>query len=215
MYQAGGGNIGTLLRLIQEEQANNMAAIPPSADVASPIRAAIQQPLKSPESVGTSRIVSGKPEAVTPIETTPQVVAPTEPVMPTPVSPSAPSIASPSAPSAPSVSNSNPSPASSAPRATPVSTPSPAPQAKGVTVSGGTVRGTSTSKPVYAPASIYSTKITSTPVSRPNAVPVGTQTRPSVNINRPSQPISPKDIRPTITPTLENIKGILHKIFWA
>lgn len=66
IYQSGASsNIGTLLRLIQEEKSKNIAAIPPQADVESPLRASVQEPIKAPESPGTQRVVSIRPEGAT------------------------------------------------------------------------------------------------------------------------------------------------------
>ena len=59
------GNIGALLRLIQEEKAASPAALPPETAVASPMRGIVQQPLRSPEAPGGTRVVSMRPEGVT------------------------------------------------------------------------------------------------------------------------------------------------------
>jgi hypothetical protein len=58
----GGTSIGALLRMIQEEKATQ-PPIPPSAEVGSPMRGVIQQPIQLPESPGTTHVVSVKPEA--------------------------------------------------------------------------------------------------------------------------------------------------------
>lgn len=112
MYPNGSGsNIGTLLRLIQEDQNKNAASLVPSADPNSPLRGAIQQPLQAPESPGSSRVVSVRPEAVTqqgpqasPTVVAPQApVAPSAPIAPAPQAPR-PAGSSVSAPSTPNIS---------------------------------------------------------------------------------------------------------------
>jgi hypothetical protein len=100
MYPNAGNNIGTLLRLIQEDQNKNIASLPPSADPNSPIRGVVQGPLMSNEAPGSNRVVSVRPEGVTaqgPEATPGQVVGPTVPVAnpgvgPSVVGPSTPSM---------------------------------------------------------------------------------------------------------------------------
>lgn len=81
-YPSGGGsNIGTLLRLIQEDQNKSIAATPPAAEADSPLRGVIQGPLKAPESPGSERVISLRPEGVT--QSGPQAgVSPVAPVAP-------------------------------------------------------------------------------------------------------------------------------------
>lgn len=63
VYQsATGSNIGTLLRLIQEDQNKSLAATPPASEPGSPIRGVIQGPLQAPEAPNSNRVVSLKPE---------------------------------------------------------------------------------------------------------------------------------------------------------
>jgi hypothetical protein len=92
IYQGGGqGDIGNLLRQIQEEKATSVLANPPAAEPGSPVRAVIQEPLKSPESPGGTRVVSTPAEAVTPGGVQPGVVAPVNGVVaPVPSRPAAP-----------------------------------------------------------------------------------------------------------------------------
>lgn len=81
-YQPTGSGIGTLLRLIKEQRSQS-PIIPPASEVASPIRDVIQGPVKTPESPGTNRVVSVRPET--------SAAGMTEPIGPvTPVAPSAP-----------------------------------------------------------------------------------------------------------------------------
>lgn len=84
MYQPGtGSNIGTLLRLIQEEQAVNPLNVKPSSDPNSPLRELVQGPLQSPEDPGSSRVVSVRPEGVTGESVEGQVITPGgSPVLP-------------------------------------------------------------------------------------------------------------------------------------
>lgn len=63
MYQGGGNSIGTLLRLIQEEKASNQAIVNPGDDPSSPIRQTVTEPIRSPESPGSERVVSIRPES--------------------------------------------------------------------------------------------------------------------------------------------------------
>lgn len=64
IYNSGtGSSIGSLLRLIQEEKASQQANMLPAADPSSPVRQTVQEPLKSPESVGSDRMISIKPES--------------------------------------------------------------------------------------------------------------------------------------------------------
>jgi len=75
-------NIGNLLRLIQEEKSTNPAIASPGNEVASPIRDVIQGPIQAPESPGSSRTISARPEGIAApgSETPGQVVAPVAPV---------------------------------------------------------------------------------------------------------------------------------------
>lgn len=63
MYQNQGNSIGTLLRLIQEEKASNQANVMPGADPSSPIRQTVTEPIRTPESPGSERVVSIRPES--------------------------------------------------------------------------------------------------------------------------------------------------------
>lgn len=73
VYQSGSsGGIGSLLRQIQEEKANNPAFVPPASDVGSPIRDTVVEPLKGPNDPGSGLAASLKPE----IGATPQVAPP-------------------------------------------------------------------------------------------------------------------------------------------
>jgi hypothetical protein len=115
-YQSlnAGGDIGALLRLIQEEKANSILAAPPATETGSPIREVVSDPIVSPESPGSTRVASLRPEgAVTSTDAVGQsqglglgqVVGPVAPVAPAPVAPSAPgNPSSPSSPSAPQAS---------------------------------------------------------------------------------------------------------------
>ena len=58
-----GNSIGSLLRFIQEQKSQS-PMVPPGTETGSPIRGIVQEPLKAPEDVGTSKVVSLKPEAV-------------------------------------------------------------------------------------------------------------------------------------------------------
>lgn len=117
MYPNGqGSNIGTLLRLIQEDKNQSVAATSPSSDPNSPIRSLNQQPIQAPNDPNSSRVVSLRPEGVTQsgpqAEAQPNVVAPIMPVAPqAPTSPVAPQ-----APNNPGSSiSSNPTPSFSSP----------------------------------------------------------------------------------------------------
>lgn len=94
--QSQGSDIGTLLRLIQEEKASSILASPPAADPSSPIREQVQGPILAPEAPGGTRNVSIRPEGVGTLGPSGQavgplvpgassVVAPRVPVAPTPV----------------------------------------------------------------------------------------------------------------------------------
>ena len=56
-----GSNIGTLLRLIQEERQSSPAAIPPALESGSPIRNIIQSPPLDTESPGSNRVIANRP----------------------------------------------------------------------------------------------------------------------------------------------------------
>jgi hypothetical protein len=114
-----GSNIGTLLRMIREDQNQNIAATPPATQPGSAIREVVQQPLSSPNDPNSARVVSVRPEGVTqqgPDTQVTQPVAPASPaaappvVAPTAPKPAAPSVSSPSAsrPSSPSAQPSRP-----------------------------------------------------------------------------------------------------------
>lgn len=65
LYPSGtGSNIGTLLRLIQEDKSQAPAAQVPAADPNSPIRQITQSPLQSPNDPTSDRVVSLRPEGV-------------------------------------------------------------------------------------------------------------------------------------------------------
>ncbi len=84
-YQSQGGDIGTLLRLIQEEKSSSLLNQPPSADPNSPIRQQTQGPLLAPEAPGGTRNVSLRPEgigALGPAEQVGSVVPPMAPRLP-------------------------------------------------------------------------------------------------------------------------------------
>jgi hypothetical protein len=78
------GNIGNLLRLIQEEKTSSIANLPPATEAGSPMRGLIQQPLMNPNDPGSARQVSLRPEGVTQMGPagTPQVVGPIANIMP-------------------------------------------------------------------------------------------------------------------------------------
>lgn len=119
-YQGtSGGDIGTLLRMIQEEQSSSALATPPAAEPGSPIRELTQGPILAPESPGTSRVASLRPEGIasSPVDLQPgSVVPPVAPVAPVaapigPVNPGSPGVSSPvaSRPASQSVSATFPS----------------------------------------------------------------------------------------------------------
>ncbi len=62
--QPSGSDIGSLLRLIQEQESSSLAKAQPQADVSAPMRDVVQEPLKGPESPGTATVVSQRPEGV-------------------------------------------------------------------------------------------------------------------------------------------------------
>ena len=63
MYQGqSAGDIGSLLRLIQEDKANSVINQPPAAQSGAPVREVVQEPLQSAEDPGSSRVVSTRPE---------------------------------------------------------------------------------------------------------------------------------------------------------
>lgn len=69
IYPSSGGFIGSLLRTIQEERSKAPHVLPPAGEPQAPIRAAVQAPLESPispESPGSARTVSIRPEGVPP-----------------------------------------------------------------------------------------------------------------------------------------------------
>ena len=137
-YQPTGSNIGTLLRLIAEEKTQNATLLPPATTPDSPLREVVQQPLKSSESPGSSRVVSIRPESAAPIgPITPDTSTVVAPVAP-PVAPEAPVGPTPVPTPTPAVSSGSAAPSirSSAPVPTPVPTPTP-----------GRVAGASTAKP--------------------------------------------------------------------
>lgn len=62
-----GSSIGSLLRFIQEQKTNTPPQ-PAGTEVGSPIRGMVQEPLKAPEAQDTSRVVSLRPEGISPGE---------------------------------------------------------------------------------------------------------------------------------------------------
>lgn len=178
-YQSTGGDIGTLLRLIQEDKSSTILANP-AADVASPIRGVVQGPLKSPESPGTTRVASLRPEGsalgvsgpeqgvVTPAGAAPVpggVVAPVAP-RPTPVPTPTPPSASPSSP-APSMNR--PSNMASAPSLGTKITSMPTIMQKAMQVIQKSVQKTPTRSTYGAPIVNVNTK--KVPIPTPTPVP--------------------------------------------
>lgn len=62
--QTGGGDIGTLLRMIQEEKSSAVLNAPPAAEPGSPIRELTQGPILTPEDPTSTRISSQAAEGV-------------------------------------------------------------------------------------------------------------------------------------------------------
>lgn len=90
-YQQVSSGIGNLLRMIKEQRSQG-PIVPPSADVASPIRETVQGPVKTPESPETNRVISVRPEQ-SPGGNVGPVVGPLNPAVPagsTPIGPVAP-----------------------------------------------------------------------------------------------------------------------------
>ena len=54
--------LGSLLRKVQEDKEAQPHRVPPTAQVSSPIRQQVQPPITMPESVGSGKVVSLKPE---------------------------------------------------------------------------------------------------------------------------------------------------------
>jgi len=61
---AGSGSIGALIRLIEQEKSKAPTAMKPEMELGAPIREMTAQPFMAPESVGTARTLSLKPEGV-------------------------------------------------------------------------------------------------------------------------------------------------------
>lgn len=109
-YQsAGGSNIGSLLRMIQEDKQNSPLAIPPTAEQGSPIRNLVQGPLSQVESPESAHVFATRPELSSVVPpAAPQTVVPgaaepaTGPVV-GPVAPEVhePGVAAPVGPAAP------------------------------------------------------------------------------------------------------------------
>lgn len=126
-----GSALGSLLRKIEEERQAGPHRTPQTSQDQSPIREAIQAPLETPESVGSSKMVSMKPEmavgsgVVPPISATPPgaggnaVITPPPagavvgPTIPAPILPSG--VANPQAQGNPQPSQTNTPPQQSAP----------------------------------------------------------------------------------------------------
>lgn len=82
MYPTSGSDIGTLLRMIQEDKNQAITAVAPGSQPGSPIRQQVQEPLAQPEAPGASHVVSTPAEG-----STPGVVAPVLPTNPVPSTP--------------------------------------------------------------------------------------------------------------------------------
>ena len=157
MYQNQGNNIGNLLRLIQEEKAQNIAAIPPAAQPESPLRGTVADALQTPESPGSEHTISLRPEGVTqqgPTAEPGRVVPAVAPVPPSPVA------AAPVAASSP-VSQGSQSPSAAAPTQ-------------------------NINKVSYSAPSI-GTRITSSPFAVAGAKAVATPTRPTASSSAPQR----------------------------
>lgn len=115
----GGSNIGALLRLIQEDQNQNIAASSPASDPESPLREVIQQPIEAPESPGSERVVSIRPEGAVQSGPQAEAVSPVAPVAPG----GAPSGGGVVAPIRPAPVVSSPSDGGGSPASSPVSAP--------------------------------------------------------------------------------------------
>lgn len=165
-------NIGTLLRLIQEDQNKSLPALNPASDPNSPIRGVVQGPLLSPEDPGSSRQVSIRPEGVTQSGSQGSVVAPVNPVgqsVAAPrgvVAPVAP-VARPSAVSVPSASQAAPQRSASPSVSTTASKPA---SINAATPTIGT-------KITSAPKSVLgaSTSLPKTTISAPQRATIGTK----------------------------------------
>ncbi len=199
MYPQGQSNIGNLLRLIQEDKNQAPAAQIPATDPNSPIRQTIQQPVTSPQSPGSSQIVSLRPEGV--IQQGPQaggnVVPAAQPIAPTaaPVAPASANFSRPVGSSSPS----SPSPASAATPSTPFigTRISSAPSAQ-------KTLGASTAKPVFmsnvaGPSSKYAPKRSG---SISGALGGGAGTK---NVPTPT-PVQPNPIKSTREQLIKSIK---------
>lgn len=63
--------IGSLLRLIEEEKANQAANMQANTETGTPLREAVSTPLAGPEDPGTNRVIAMKPEGVIGTEASP------------------------------------------------------------------------------------------------------------------------------------------------
>jgi hypothetical protein len=77
-----GSDIGTLLKMIQQDKSNSPTAVLPSSEQGSPIRNLVQEPLASPEAPTSSHVVSTPAEGSTAGVVAP--VMPTSPIAPIP-----------------------------------------------------------------------------------------------------------------------------------
>lgn len=186
-------NIGTLLRMIQEDQNQSLPQINPANAPSSAIRETVQGPIMAPNDPGSSRVVSIRPEGVTqqgpqaggvvgPMGASPvvtpgalPVVGPKAPVAPTP------GISAPQGGSSPS--SSNPSAQPSAPNiGTRIMASAPAPT-KSIGTGASTYSPAKPNMNVYGPSSSYSPqyftpqRIQSSPVTnnQPKATPTPIQ----------------------------------------
>lgn len=177
-YQLQGGDIGTLLRMIQDEKASNPVLNTPATDPNSPIRAQVQGPLLAPEAPGGTRNVSIRPEGIGtlgPAEASSgQVVAP---MVQTPrIGPV----------TAPTIAN---KPGGGAPVPTPVPTPTPRSSAPAI--------GTR----ITPTQSVLGKSTQSRPAT---SIPTPTRPRIGVPIVNPQNSLRPA---PTVTPVQQQQQG--------
>jgi hypothetical protein len=199
-YQSSGNDIGSLLRMIAEEKSTQPVGITPQAESGTLMREMVQTPVYTPESSGTARVTSIKPEmGVQPSSMPTSMPPPAPPVAPTPTIPNA-GVPMPTepireiTPTSPNLSENAPQPQQSPPSSTAAGVSVAAPQPTNIYQAPKTLGATVAKPQLFSPAPWTTSSWYGTPskssvgnlvvkntVSKPQAKPTPTPAQYALN----------------------------------